>query len=100
MIVLTAEIPVDPDSREQAIDAATDLAQASREEAGVIDYRVTTDLEDENVVRIIEQYEDADALNAHMDSDHYNAFESEVPSFAAGAPELYRFDVSEKSQLM
>jgi quinol monooxygenase YgiN len=100
MIVLNATIPVDPDSREQAVEAATDLAQASREEDGVVDYRVTADLEDENVIRIFEQYADDDAVNAHMESDHYKAFESQVPEFAGGAVELYRFDVSEKSQLM
>lgn len=100
VIVLAAEIPVDPESRDAAVEAATDLARASREEAGVIDYRVTADLEDETVLRIFEQYEDEDALNAHMNSDHYGAFESQVPSFAAGAPELHRFDVSDTTQLM
>lgn len=100
MIVLNATIPVDPDSREQAIDAATTLAQASREEEGVVDYRVTADLEDENVVRIFEQYEDEAAVDAHMESDHFLAFQGQVPEFAGGEVELYRFDVSEKSQMM
>ncbi|WP_276258403.1 putative quinol monooxygenase [Haloglomus litoreum] len=100
MIVLNASIPIDPDSRETAVEAATELAQHSREEAGVIDYRVALDVEDDTTLRIFEQYEDEDALNAHMNSDHYGSFESRVPGFAAGAPELHRFDVSEKTQLM
>ena len=100
MIVLNATIPVDPDSREQAVEAATDLAQASRAEDGVVDYRVTADLEDENVIRIFEQYEDDDAVNAHMESDHFLAFQGQVPEFAGGEVELYRFDVSETTQMM
>jgi quinol monooxygenase YgiN len=100
MIVLNATIPVDPDSREQAIEAATELAQASREEDGVIDYRVAADLEDENVIRIFEQYEDGEAVNAHMESDHFLEFQGQVPGFAGGQVELHRFDVSEKSQMM
>lgn len=100
MIVLNATIPVDPDNRDAAIEAATTLAQASREEDGVIDYRVTADLEDENVVRIFEQYEDQDAVDAHMVSDHYKTFEGQVPEFVGGPVELYQFEVSEKTQLM
>jgi quinol monooxygenase YgiN len=100
MIVLQATIPVTPDSHEEALTAATDLAQRSREEAGVIDYRVTTDIEDETVVRIFEQYEDEDAMNAHLESDHYRAFSGTVPEFLGGEVELYRFDVAEKSRMM
>jgi quinol monooxygenase YgiN len=100
MIVLNASIPIDPDSRETAVEAASELAQRSREEDGVIDYRVALDIEDDATLRVFEQYEDEDALNAHMNSDHYGSFESQVPEFATGAPELYRFDVSEKTQLM
>jgi quinol monooxygenase YgiN len=100
MIVLYATIPVAPDSREAAIEAATTLAQASREEDGVIDYRVTTDLEDETVIRIFEQYEDQDAVDAHMTSGHYKTFESQVPEFVDGPVKLHQFEVSERSQLM
>lgn len=100
MIVLNASIPVDPDSRETAIEAASELAQRSREEDGVIDYRVALDIEDDTTLRVFEQYEDEDALNTHMNSEHYGSFEGQVPEFAAGAPELHRFDVSEKTQLM
>lgn len=100
MIVLNATVPVDPDSRERAVDAATELARASREEAGVVDYRVAADVEDENVLRIFEQYEDDDAVDAHMASDHFRAFQEQVPEFAGGEVELHRFDVAEKSRMM
>lgn len=100
MIVLNATIPVEPNSRDDAIEAATELAQQSRQERGVVDYRVTTDSEDENVLRIFEQYEDESALDTHMESDHFGSFQSKVPDFAGGEVELYRFDVSEKTQMM
>lgn len=100
MILLYAIVPVDPDSRQAAVDAAVDLARASRDEAGVVDYRVTADLEDETVLRIVEQYEDQSALDAHMESDHFQAFQAQVPEFAGGEVELHRFDVSESSRMM
>lgn len=99
-IVQYAIIPVDPESREEAIEALTDLGEQSRAESGVVDYRVTTDVDDEHTVRIFEEYEDADAVDAHMNSDHFQAFQSKVPEFAAGAVELYKYDVEGKTQLM
>lgn len=100
MIVLQATIPVDPDSREAAVEAATELARESRTEDGVIDYRVAADIEDETVLRVFEQYEDEAAMNAHLESDHFAAFEEKLPEFVGGEVELYRFDVDEKTRMM
>lgn len=100
MIVLNASIPVDPDSRETAIEAATELAERSREEDGVIDYRVALDIEDDATLRVFEQYEDDAAVQSHMGSDHFEAFQGRIPEFVAGDVELHRFDVSEKSRMM
>lgn len=100
MYVMKATIPVDPDQREAAVEAAADLARQSREEAGVIDYRVAADVEDENVLRFFEQYEDQDAVDAHMESDHFQAFQGQVEEFVAGEIELIQFDVSGSEELM
>ena len=100
MILQYAVIPVDPDSRDEAIEAVTELARASREESGVVDYRVAADVEDENVLRIVEQYEDAEGVEAHMTSDHFEAFQERLPAFAGGDVELYKYEVSDSTQLM
>ena len=100
MIVLNASIPIDPDSHETAVEAATELAERSREEDGVIDYRVALDIEDDATPRVFEQYEDDAAVQSHMGSDHFEAFQGRIPEFVAGDVELHRFDVSEKSRMM
>lgn len=100
MIVMLAEMPIDPDGRETALDLFEDLAAASRAEDGVIDYRVTTDVESPNTVRVIEQYEGAAAVDAHMSSDHFESFQADVAPHMAGEPELYRYDVDSKSRIM
>lgn len=100
MIVMHASLPVQPDSRERALELVTELAEQSRAEDGVIDYRVTTDAEDPNVVRVFEQYEDGDAVDAHMASDHFQAFQGEIPNILAGEPTLLRFDVESSTQMM
>jgi quinol monooxygenase YgiN len=101
MIIQYAVIPVDPEQRDAAIEAATELARTTREEeSGVIDYRVAADVEDGNVLRIVEQYEDRAAVDAHMGSEHFEAFQGELPEFVDGDVELHLFEVSEHEQLM
>jgi quinol monooxygenase YgiN len=100
MIVMHAELPIDPDSREEALELVEELAVESRAEGGVIDYRVTTDIESPNTVRVIEQYEDGDAVDSHMSSDHFEGFQAEIAAHLAGEPELYRYEVDSKTQLM
>ncbi|MFC5971124.1 putative quinol monooxygenase [Halomarina salina] len=100
MILQYAVIPIDPDSRDEAIEALTELGEQSRAESGVVDYRVTSDVDDEHTVRIVEQYEDEEAVEAHMTSDHFGTFQERLPSFAGGDVELYKYEVSDSTQLM
>lgn len=97
MLVIHATFPVDPDSREEALDLARDLAAASREEDGVIDYRVATDAEDPNLLRFFERYDDEAAFGAHAETDHFQEFEAALPDLLAGEPEVTRFDVESAS---
>ena len=100
MIVMLAELPITVDGREAALDRLEELATASRAENGVVSYRVTTDVGAPNTVRVIEQYEDADAVDAHMSSDHFESFQEDIAPHLAGEPELYRFEVDSKSRVM
>ncbi len=100
MIVMLAELPVAADSREAALDRLEELAAASRAEDGVVDYRVTTDVEAPDTVRVIEQYEDADAVDAHMSSDHFESFQADIAPHLAGEPELYRYEVDSETRVM
>ncbi|WP_254536884.1 putative quinol monooxygenase [Halomarina litorea] len=100
MILQYAIIPIDPDSHDEAIEALTELGQRSREEEGVLEYRVTTDVDDDAVIRIFEQYEDEEAVEAHMTSEHFEAFQEQIPDFVGGEVELYKYEVSDSTQLM
>jgi quinol monooxygenase YgiN len=100
MILMHAEMPVAPEHREQALDLCEELAEASRAEAGVVDYRVTTDVEAPDTIRVIEQYEDDDAVEAHMSSGHFESFQADIAPHLAGEPELYRFEVDSKTRVM
>jgi len=99
MIVIHAAFPIDPANREAALEQVADLAEQSRAEEGVVDYRATTEVGDPSTVRIFEQYEDDAAFEAHLETDHYQAFEAAAPEFLAGEPTVHRFAVDSVTEL-
>ncbi|WP_336037282.1 putative quinol monooxygenase [Halobacterium yunchengense] len=99
MIVLHAAFPIESEKLDDALSLADDLVEASNREPGTIEYRATTDVQDEHVVRFFEQYEDAEAFEAHTQTDHFQAFEDRLPDLLAGEPDVRRFEVSDATDL-
>jgi quinol monooxygenase YgiN len=99
MIVIHATFPIDPDSRERALELIRPLAEQSRAEDGVVDYRVAADVDDPNLLRFFEQYEDEAALEAHQETDHFGEFEAALPELLDGEPEVTQFDVDSATEL-
>lgn len=96
MQIVYAILPLSPEHRDEALEATRTIAEKSREEPGVIDYRVGTDVEDPNTLRFVEQYEDAEAVDAHLETDHYQQYADVViPDMLAGEPEVTQFEVTE-----
>jgi quinol monooxygenase YgiN len=99
MLVIHAEMPVDPDHREEALDHVRTLVEASQAEEGTIEYRAATDLSDPNLVRIVERYEDDDAFTSHTETDHYREVEAAIADKLAGEPDVVRFEVDSATEL-
>jgi quinol monooxygenase YgiN len=99
MLVVHATFPIDPAQRDRALDLMYELAEESRAEDGVVDYRVAVDIEDENVFRFTERYESEAAFGAHTETDHFGTFEDALPDLLAGEPEVTRFDVESASEV-
>ena len=99
MIVIHATFPVDPDERERAVEHMQKLAEHSREEDGILEYEVAADIDDENLFRFTEQYEDEAAFGAHSQTDHFGEFAELLPEFLAGEPEVMRYDVESASEI-
>jgi quinol monooxygenase YgiN len=99
MLVVHAEFPIDPEKREEALELIRELAEHSRAEDGVIDYQVATDIDNPNLFRFTEQYEDEAAFGAHAESDHFGTFESALPELLAGEPSATRYDVDSASEV-
>jgi quinol monooxygenase YgiN len=68
-------------------------ATSSRAEDGVLEYRVATDIDEENRFRFFEQYEDEAAFGAHAETEHFERFATALPDLLAGEPSVTRFDI-------
>lgn len=99
MIVVHATFPVKPDERDRVLEHIKELEQHTREEEGVIEYDAATDVEDPNLVRFTERYEDEAALGAHTQTDHFTEFAAMLPEVLDGEPEIMQYTVSEATEL-
>lgn len=92
-----ATFPINPDHRDEALDQIGTLAERSREENGVIDYRVAVAIDNPNLFKFFEEYEDEAAFEAHARTDHFQEFEAALPTLLAGEPDVTQFDDAEAS---
>lgn len=94
MIVIAGTVPLKPEARAEAIAVARTMVAATRREPGCRAYRFSLDLDDQNLVCIFEEWEDAEALAAHFASDHMRVFREQLPRLIAGVPALRRYEIA------
>jgi len=99
MLVIIATVPVQSEKVSEATELLSDVAQQSRDEEGIIDYRVSVDVDDENIFKVIEIYENEDAFNSHMQKEHTQDFVEALPNLAGGEIEAKQFEVDSMSDL-
>lgn len=99
MFVVLTTVPIDPERRDEATDRIDALAETSRSEEGTERYWATTDLGDPNLVRFVELYEDADAVEAHHESDAYRAFVESLPDVVDGEIETLQFEADDPHEV-
>ena len=93
MIIVHGTIPLKPDSREQAIQLARRMADATRGEAGCISYDFYLGLSDPNTLMLFQEWEDMEALMGHFQTDHMEEFLKELPEIVSGEITTKRYAV-------
>jgi quinol monooxygenase YgiN len=72
MIVQSIHFTFSMEDADKAEALLRELQAASRKEAGVIDFQVGRSLEKPNVFALWEQYTNQAAIDAHLETDHFN----------------------------
>lgn len=95
MIVVTARIPAGADTIRALTPAIATMEQASRAEAGCVDYTFSTELSDPNALRIVERWETLEALQAHFTMPHMAEFQLAMAQHELTGVEVSFFDATE-----
>ena len=93
MIIVHAALPLDPDHRDEALDLIRDMTEKCPNDEGTIEYQASTDVNDPNLVRFVERYEDEEAVETHRGTDHYEEFGKTIQDMMAGKPDIDRYEV-------
>ena len=99
MIVISGRARLHESRIDGAVRAGSTMATTSRDEPGCLEYRFAVDIDDPMVVQIFEQWESAEALEAHFATPHFAAFSEVLLAAVDGPVELTRFEVSSAGPL-
>ncbi len=99
MIVIHASVLMDPQKREPAIAAATEMMAASRKEKGCVSYTFSSDLSEPGRFYIFEEWESDAALAAHFAMPHMARFQQAVAGFGIKEMKAERYEVTAKGPL-
>ena len=97
MIVISGTVKVKSDKREEAVEYATAMAAATRQEPGCRFYGFYSDIEDPDTFRIFEEWDSVEALRAHFQTPHMATFNRQIEDVVAGPFDIVRYDVSGKT---
>lgn len=95
MIVINVAIETNPGSVAALKDAIATMEKASRAEAGCIEYVFASEINNPNNVRIVEHWQDLDALKLHFTMPHMATFRAAMAKSPPKKMTAKMFDAQE-----
>ena len=99
MIIIAGSLGFDPADRDDVLASLAEVTDASRHDAGCLEYFWGEDLEAPNTFRFFECWESQEALDAHLAQPHEIAFGERNLSRITGATASF-FDASPTAPTM
>ena len=99
MIVIAGTITIDPAKRDVAIAAMRDLMTETRKEKGCVAYVMSGDFEDAGCIRLFEEWESQEAIDAHVKAPHMAKFQAQIPNLGFRGMKLERYEATSKGPL-
>ncbi len=97
MIIVYGIIQSTSDDIAALTDVISTLEQATREEAGCIDYTFSVAISDPQCIRVSEKWESVEALKAHMVAPHMAEFQQAIAAHPPRSAEIKFFEAQEIS---
>ena len=99
MIVVVGRVQTDTDRRGALIRIGQTVAEASRQEAGCISYRVYEDTERETEFVFVEEWESREALQRHFTTPHVREFMQAIRDTLVAPPDVKFHTISSTMDL-
>jgi quinol monooxygenase YgiN len=100
MILVSGTITFDPAKADEARALVEPLVAASLQEPGCKQYGFWTHVSQPGHVRIFEEWESQEAMDAHMETPHLAAFMGSLGGLGITGAELTKYEVADSSKLM
>ncbi len=94
MLVVAGYVRIDKDHLPGAVLAARKMMEETRKEPGCISYSFAMDLLDDSVIRIFEEWDDAQALQAHFQTKHMAEFRKTLAGLNLQEMSMRRYEVT------
>ncbi|WP_422661461.1 putative quinol monooxygenase [Paenibacillus sp. EC2-1] len=91
MIIIHAEMKVNPELEAEFLVTIQELIESSRTEAGNVSYKLMKDIEQDNTYLMVEQWKDQEAVAAHNTSSHFQAFVATAPKYLTAPLQVQAF---------
>ena len=88
MIFITAKFRIKPEHADDWADIARSFTEATRAEDGCLWFDWSRSLDDPNEYVLVEAFRDGEAGGAHVQSDHFNAAQAELPPYLTSTPKI------------
>ncbi|MEZ5572773.1 MAG: putative quinol monooxygenase [Halioglobus sp.] len=95
MIVVNATVKTSRQDITALQEAIATMEAASRAEAGCRDYTFSVELNNPDVLRITEKWDNVEALQAHFATPHMAAFQAALNTMPSPSMDLKFYDVVE-----
>lgn len=84
MIIVHGIIPIKPDRREEALQLARDMSEATQTEEGCVSYDFYVGLRDPYTLVLLQEWDSVEAWMEHFRTAHMKAFLDELPHVVDG----------------
>jgi quinol monooxygenase YgiN len=95
MIMVQSTFQLLPDSREEALQLMKNMVRLCRQEHGCLSYEYFEGVTETNQVILLQEWEDADCLQEHYQTDHMEDFIGKLGNFLE-SPIITRSYMSQK----
>ena len=92
-IRVVAHVTARPDTIDQIREALLTLIDPTRAETGCVAYELLQDSSDPTKFAFVEEWESDAALDAHMETEHFQAAVARATEFLGAPPDIRRYTV-------